>query len=327
MSDAFTWHGGRLEDARRLYGEGPLPWLDLSTGINPAPWPGAQTLSPDWQSLPDPSSLAALEAVAARYFEVDPALCCAVPGSEIGLRLLGTVIDMAGRYRDPSYRTHAEIFDDSAAVSFRPDDGSPTALVLANPNNPDGTVLAGSILHAWLSAQEAADGWLIVDEAFVDTCPEQSMAATVAANRRLIVMRSFGKFFGLAGVRLGFAIAPPPIIDALRRRLGDWPLTHAAIEIGRSAYADRRWIEDTRAALKMRAGRFDTMLARRGLPPFGKSPLFRLIESPRAPELFDQLARNQILTRPFGNRPGWLRFGVPESDEDIERVERALTDA
>lgn len=325
MSGDFAWHGGRLEEARRVFGNGLRPWLDLSTGINPAPWPGVEALRFDWQVLPDPAALQALEAQAARYFDVDPAFCCALPGSEIGLRLLGTIIDLPGRFRDPCYRTHASIFPESGSACGPLDQGEATALVIANPNNPDGVLSDPTLLRGWLAAQEAAEGWLIVDEAFVDPIPAASMAQEVAAERALIVMRSFGKFFGLAGVRLGFAIAPPALVAALRQRLGDWPLSAAAMAIGLHAYADQQWIARTRGDLVGRAARFDATLLRCGFSPQGQSSLFRLIETARAPGLFERLARQQILTRPFADRPKWLRFGVPASEDDLKRVEQALT--
>lgn len=200
MSGTFTWHGGRLAAARAQFGDGPHPWLDLSTGINPIAWPGAVMIAPDWGSLPDPEDLRALEQAAALHFGVDPANVCAVPGSELGLRLLGALFDLPARHLTPSYRTHAEIFPGSRAIPA-PKGPLPqaTMLVLANPNNPDGRVLSPETLRRWLVWQGEAGGWLVVDEAFADGAPQISMAPHVADDRCLIVMRSFGKFFGLAG--------------------------------------------------------------------------------------------------------------------------------
>lgn len=325
MTGAFQWHGGRLDEARARYGEGTLPWLDLSTGINPCPWPGAGALHIDWQSLPAPSALNALEAAAAHHFGVDPALCCALPGSEMGLRLLGRLIDLPGRYCPPCYRTHGEIFADSR-VSGTGDAPERTALVLANPNNPDGRQFTPASLRERLEMQQSAGGWLVVDEAFADASPDISIAGDVGGERNLVVMRSFGKFFGLAGVRLGFAIAPPPIIAALRRLLGDWPVSAAAIEIGTRAYRDRDWIDTARAALPRRAAEMDAMLARRGLVATGASPLFRLIDHAQPRSLFDHLCRRQILTRPFADHPHWLRLGLPADRAALDRLDRALAD-
>ncbi|AKM11666.1 threonine-phosphate decarboxylase [Croceicoccus naphthovorans] len=324
MNDGFRWHGGRLDDARAQFGDGDLPWLDLSTGINPVAWPMPEPLRFDWQALPAPSSLARLEEVAARYFGVDPALCCAVPGSEIGLRLLGNLIDLPGRYLPPCYRTHAEVFAVSKPGQIGHCESKADALLTANPNNPDGRVVEHETLRKWLGDQEAMAGWLIVDEAFADPAPDTSVAGLVSNERNLVVMRSFGKFFGLAGVRLGFAIAPPPITAVLRHLLGEWPISAPAIEIGTKAYADRGWIAATRANLPLRARALDEVLLAHGLVPTGGSPLFRLVETERAGELFERFARHQILTRPFCDNDHWLRFGIPADRTALDRVHTVL---
>lgn len=331
MTDGFTWHGGRLAQARAVFGDGPDPWIDLSTGINPQPWPGADAIAPDWRALPDPDALRALEAAAAASFGADPAHVCAVPGSEMGLRLLRVLFDLPARHWMPCYRTHAAIFPNSrpVAVPAGPLAGPPTSpdvLVLANPNNPDGRIVPPAELLAWLGWQEAVGGWMVVDEAFADVVPEASLAAQVADGRSLIVTRSFGKVFGLAGVRLGFVIAPPPVLATLREYLGDWPVSAAAIAIGTAAYRDTGWIAAARVAIRRRAGVLDALLRRHGFEPLGHCPLFRLVEVADARALFERLARRQILTRPFEDHPHWLRLGLPAGDGELDRLDRALGD-
>lgn len=323
MSDIFRWHGGRLAAARQHY-ETRLPWIDLSTGINPLVWPGTATINPDWRSLPDPAALADLEQAAATYFGVSPDHICALPGSETGLRLLHHLIDAPACHILPSYRTHAQVFPNSRPLQ-RPEDAPPgTALLLANPNNPDGRLYTRAQMQQLLAQQERGGGWLVVDEAFADCMPGASMAAEVADSRRLLIFRSFGKFFGLAGVRLGFLLGPSPIIAACRRLLGDWPLSAAAIDFGRAAYRDQRWIDETIANLTTRAASLNALLIRHGFIPRGDCPLFRLIDTPNAAALFDRLARHAILTRPFEDRPNWLRFGLPADDAAMARLDEAL---
>lgn len=320
MTAAFRWHGGRIEDARSVYGG--EDWIDLSTGINPVHWPRAEDIAIDWRPLPDPSALAALEAAAARHFGTDPAYCCAVPGSEIGLRLLDRVLDLPAHYLCPAYRTHSEIFQDARPTLDLPPP-TESILLLANPNNPDGRIIEPARLQDWL---HAGSGWLIVDEAFADCTPGISLGPTISDDTRLIVLRSFGKFFGLAGVRLGFILGPREIVARSRQLLGDWPLSAAAIAIGTAAYQDRNWIEHTRNELRHRAAQLDAMLARHGPAASGDCPLFRLVQVDSAAALFERLARQAILTRPFDYNPHWLRLGLPADEAALMRLDEALRD-
>ncbi len=323
MSARWTWHGGGIEAARRHFCEGD--WIDLSTGINPHAWPGAAEFPVDWQRLPDPEALTRLEAVAAAFFGVDPRHVCAVPGSEIGLRLAGTLVGRPARHIAPSYRTHSEMLAESMSIdreAARRHDGT---LILANPNNPDGHATGADAMRELLNGRGTND-WLLVDEAFADVDPGASVATLVDDDARLIVFRSFGKFFGLAGVRLGFVIAPQPIVASLRDRLGAWPLSAAAIAIGTAAYADRDWIDATRARLPADAAALDALLARQGHRAIGDCPLFRLIEVDDAQVLFERLARRAILTRPFADQPHWLRIGLPADADARARLEAALAD-
>ncbi|HEV7312215.1 aminotransferase class I/II-fold pyridoxal phosphate-dependent enzyme [Sphingopyxis sp.] len=321
MSNPWTWHGGGLEAAKHRFGGDN--WIDLSTGINPHPWPDAASMEFDWQRLPDTQDLARLEAVAAGHFGVDARHVCAVPGTEIGLRLVGALVDGPAQHVAPGYRTHGAMVAGSAAVTW-PDAGDPAGhLILANPNNPDGRALAAGAMHDLL---ERRTGWLLVDEAFADADPASSIAASVGDTRRLVVFRSFGKFFGLAGVRLGFVLAPSALVAALRERLGAWPLSAAAIAIGTAAYADAGWIAAARQRLGEDAAALDTMMVRRGHRPVGACPLFRLIEVDDAHALFERLARRAILTRPFADQPRWLRLGLPADADALARLDAALAD-
>ncbi len=321
MSNPWTWHGGGLEAAQRHFGGSD--WIDLSTGINPHCWPGAATMAFDWQRLPAPEALAALEAIAAKHFGVDPRHVCAVPGSEIGLRLVGALIGGAAQHVVPGYRTHGAMIAGSTAVDPVAVQEVGGSLILANPNNPDGLVIDAATMRGLLTDR---DGWLLIDEAFADADPAHSVAASVGDDERLIVFRSFGKFFGLAGVRLGFVIAPQTLIAALRDRLGAWPLSAAAIAIGSAAYTDRAWIAATRDRLPREAAALDALLVRRGYRPTGACPMFRLIAVDDAHAWFERLARRAILTRPFADQPRWLRIGLPADADALARLDAALAD-
>jgi cobalamin biosynthetic protein CobC len=322
MSDPLHHHGGNLAAARARFGDGP--WLDLSTGINPDAWPVPADLAIDLRPLPDPAALAALETAAAAHFGVAPDQVCAVPGSEMGLRLLGPLLGGRGCHRVPGYRTHGVAFADSLPLAADQPVPGDAALLLANPNNPCGTVHDRATLEALLAERTAAGGWLVVDEAFADPHPEASIAPLIDDTRRLIAFRSFGKFFGLAGLRLGFVVAPRPLLTRYRAMLGDWPIDATALAIGTRAYRDGAWIEATRTALSTRAAAFDTLLRGHGLAPEGASPLFRLVSHPEATAIFDRLAHAHILVRPFDYAPHWLRFAIPADAEALDRVDRAL---
>ena len=325
--NGFRFHGGRLAAAVAQFGMANAPWIDLSTGINPHGWPGTNDVAIDWKTLPDTDALDELEAAAAACFGTDRANVCAVPGTEIGLRMLGDILPGPALHAQPSYRTHGEMISRSQPVALAELSGAEeSTIILANPNNPDGRITTPARLLDGLAARQNGAGWLVVDEAFADVTPQFSLATHVDDGQRLIIFRSFGKFFGLAGVRLGFVLGPRALIAQYRRRLGSWPLSAAALAIGTAAYRDADWIAAMRIALREQADALDAVLARRGYRPVGACPLFRLIETTDAAALFERLAQHAILTRPFDYDPRWLRLGLPASHEALDRLDMALAD-
>lgn len=325
----WTIHGGRMDGARRAYPYAPAPWIDLSTGINPVGWPGAARLDIDWRHLPEDGALRALEATAAAHFGAAAQAVCALPGTEFGLRALGQLgLPAPYRHVAPGYGSHGVAFPGSRPIAFeRLEDEAAQGgtMLLANPANPDGRLIPVANLIALADRAAAAGGWLVVDEAFIDAHADGSIRPALAADAPVIVLRSFGKFFGLAGVRLGFAIGPEPVTTRWRAMIGSWPVSAAAIAIGTAAYADAAWIAATRTALADRAAALDAVLRRHGLAPMGASPLFRLVEGDAA-VLFERLARQGIWTRPFDYDPRWLRLGVPGDRAALDRLDRALGD-
>lgn len=325
----WTHHGGRLSHAIAAYPQVSGPWLDLSTGINPDPWDDIDRLSIDWRRLPDEVDLDRLEQAAAAHFGARGQGVLALPGTELGLRHL-SILGLPAPFRHvaPGYRTHGEAFADSQAIGFaalEQEAGQGGTILLANPGNPDGRLMTVAELALIARQLAVKGGWLVVDEAFIDAHEGGSLLPVLDADASVIVLRSFGKFFGLAGVRLGFAVGPQALIARWRAMMGSWPVSAAAIAIGTAAYRDTAWIAATRQRLVERATALDTVLGRHGLTPIGQSPLFRLVECDAA-RLFDRLARRGILTRPFDYAPRWLRLGVPTSDEERDRLDRALAD-
>lgn len=324
---ALLVHGGRLSAARRAFPHAPEPWLDLSTGISPHAYPLPRLASDDWTRLPDRDALAKLEAAMATAFGVDdPARVVAVPGSEAGLRLLPLLrgsarVGIAG----PTYGSHLDAWGDSVEapwVDLLADLARFDIIVAVRPDNPTGAAIDADTLFAVADALSARGGWLVLDEAFAD-----AMFGSLAADpraARAVILRSFGKFYGLAGVRLGAVIAPLPIAARLRHTLGDWPISGPAIRIGTAAYADTRWADNARARLRSDAARLDALLARHGWSTRGGCPLFRLIEDHRAPELHAALARAGILTRALAYRADWLRIGLLGAQAEWSRLDNAL---
>jgi cobalamin biosynthetic protein CobC len=315
----FLRHGGRLSDARAAWPDAPQPWLDLSTGINPNPWKGRTPHDP--RRLPDPADLAALEATAARAFGVEPAQVAATAGAEAALRLLPRLMDASSvAIVSPTYGAHADAWRQAGAdvKAIAADDLAWTnadIVVAVNPNNPDGRILPPSVLRPSEGQQ------LIVDESFADATPGVSI--TGQAGNRTVVLRSFGKFYGLAGIRLGFVIAGPDLAERVRAAQGDWPVSAQAIAYGRAAYADVAWADRTRNRLRRDAARLDKLLVQHGFQVRGDCPLFRLAHAPDADRRFNALCAQGVLVRPFDHTPGVLRFGLPHSG-GWARLEAAL---
>jgi cobalamin biosynthetic protein CobC len=317
----LTTHGGRVDLAAARFPHAPQPWIDLSTGINPHAWDPSD-VAIAWGPLPDVGALAELETAARAAFGMTTGAIAALPGTEIGLRLLRDIgLPQPARYVSPSYATHATALPAATPITVDHIDAAGTVLI-ANPNNPDGRTRAPARLIEIAHAMRG--GWLIVDEAFADVDPALSILPHLTETNPVLVFRSFGKFFGLAGLRLGFVCGPAAMIDRIRERLGSWPVSSAAIAIGATAYRDADWIAATRVRLAASAGRLDALLRARGLIPRGECPLFRLVEDDTAPALFDRLAAAGILTRPFDHDPRWLRFGLPGDEPAWARLTEAL---
>jgi cobalamin biosynthetic protein CobC len=321
-------HGGRLREAAAAFPHAPTPWLDLSTGINPESWRGPRAAWSDLARLPDPAEIADLESIAAGAFGVeDPRRVLATAGAEAGLRLLPAGIGGADvAIVSPTYSGHETAWRLAerpvAAVALEAAlKTAASMLVIVNPNNPDGRRIERSALLELATSRSRNGLWTVVDESFVEATPQLSVAC--APIERLVVLRSFGKFYGLPGVRLGFIIAEPVMIERLRAFQGDWPISADAVAIGRAAYLDETWRVQTRERLERDAHALDQLLAAHGLTILGGTSLFRLISTPHAGVLFEGLCEQGILTRPFQDEEDRLRIGVPR-EVDLARLATAL---
>ena len=314
-------HGGNIDGAIARFGGSD--WIDLSTGINRVPYPVPALQPEDWTMLPTQSAKQALLDVAAQTYGC-PAPMLAVAGAQAAIQMIPRLAK-PGRARvlGPTYNAHAAALRAAGwkveqVSQFGQLAGADLAVVV-NPNNPDGR----SYTPEDLLGLAARVGRLVVDESFADAEPALSLAGQ-AGQAGLLVLRSFGKFYGLAGVRLGFVIGHQADIAALTEMAGPWPVNGAALRIGAAALADKAWAAATTARLGAEAARLDAMAAAVGWALVGGCALFRSYETPDAETAQNRLAKAQIWSRifPYSNR--WLRLGLPGSPEEWARLTRAM---
>lgn len=324
-------HGGDLTDAEAAHGSPACDWLDLSTGINPRAYPRTDLAPESLRRLPQEKSKMALLDAARTYYRVRGShQIIAGPGSQALLQILARI----ARYKStvavvsPTYQEHAwqwaaaghsivEVDAIEAAVVRHAD-----VLIVGNPNNPDGRYTDPRLLTA-TSAERATAGQLtVVDEAFADLTPALSVVPNLPP--RTIVLRSFGKFFGLGGIRLGFAIARPDCLQEIEQRMGPWAVSGPALELGARALQDTTWINGTRAWLTERSEQLCNLLVQASFSIVGSTALFVLAAKADAGAVHDHLARAGIWVRRFEGQPTWLRFGLPGSEANVDRLRRAL---
>ena len=329
-ADEPLLHGGDLHAARRLFPGAPEPFIDLSTGINPNPYPLPRFPADLFERLPAPDAASALAAVAARaYGAPSAAQIVPAPGTQILLPLVAALVRpgraaiLAPTYGELS-RAAALAGHSVQAVRELDDIGDARLVMIANPNNPNGRLHRKDALLALADALRRRGGVLVVDEAFMDVGPPGASLAAKLSPGNTVVLRSFGKFFGLAGIRLGFALAAPPMAARLSAALGPWAVSGPALAVGAKALADAAWIERTRSLLAKAAKRLDAILTGAGLEIVGGTSLFRLTRTPAAEALFRHLGRAGILTRVFADQNDWLRFGLPRSAHEWRRLRAGM---
>ncbi len=321
-------HGGRLLRAVKQYGIAREQWLDLSSGIAPWPYPIPEIPVQAWARLPETDD--GLEQAARDYYGVRQIL--PVAGSQAAIQ---TLPQLRGRsvvgVLSPCYAEHAHAWQraghevrELSEEALEQGLDSLDVVVLVNPNNPTGRLLPRERLLQWHARLAKRDGWLVVDEAFMDNTPGQSIAA-LAERPGLIVLRSFGKFFGLAGVRLGFVIAQAQRLEQLAERLGPWSISGPTRVLGQACLLDQRAHQRQTLRCAAASQRLAALLAQVGLSPAGGCDLFQYVRSERAAHLHEFLARRGILVRLF-SAPAALRLGLPERDEDFVRLGQALND-
>ena len=318
-------HGGNLQAAKKRFGGDTSGWLDLSTGINARPYPVGTVSAEAWNRLPERACLTQLEKAAQVQYRTSLEVV-AVAGAQAAIQLV-PLLHKVGQAAivTPTYNEHAAALraqgwtvDEVQELSSLK--GKDLAVVVT-PNNPDGR------RHAPVDLLQlsAGVGLLVVDESFVDTEPHLSIASwPVSLPENLLILRSFGKFYGLAGLRLGFVLCGPKLCMRLRDLIGPWPVSGVALSLGERALKDTTWAEQTTARLLRDAAHLDVLAQRTGWDLLGGTPLFRTYETGNARTVQMGLAQRHIWTRIFPYSSSWIRIGLPGANEDWRRLDAGL---
>ncbi|MEP1536906.1 MAG: threonine-phosphate decarboxylase CobD [Paracoccaceae bacterium] len=320
-------HGGNLDAAIETYGGTFNDWIDLSTGINPTPYPVPQISLDAWSALPRKTDMARLNIVAAKAYGTN-ATPIAFAGAQGAIQVIPFLASpTTARVLTPTYNEHAAALQANgwnveSVTTLKNLVGADLAVVV-NPNNPDG----GRYDPQTLIELAQQVGLLIIDESFADPEPDLSTASLINdKTENVVVLRSFGKFYGLAGLRLGFALTGATLRARLADLAGPWPIAGPAIEIAQTALADTSWQAETIERLTQDAAQLDEIATRCGWSLVGGTPLFRTYATANANDAQDRLARHHIWSRIFPYSQSWIRLGLPGSAKAFERVTAALRD-
>lgn len=322
-------HGGGVAAAAALYGGDPVDWLDLSTGLNPLP-PELPVLAPRiWHRLPDADLLMATRQAAAAFYGAQACLPLAVPGTQASIQHLPRLVPAGGTAAvlEPTYGEYRRVLTEAGlpVVACNGLEAIPETaglVVVVNPNNPTGRQLPRAALLAQAARLAERGGLLVVDEAFADVAPQESLSDVAGRHPGLLVFRSFGKFFGLAGIRLGFVLGPERILHAIGDALGPWAVSGPALAVAQAVFTQPS--QPIRSRILERHESLHHVLTTAGLTIAGGTALFALIELEGAAALHEHLCRRLILTRRFDYAPRWLRLGLSPDEAGDARLAVAL---
>jgi cobalamin biosynthetic protein CobC len=319
-------HGGKLRTAAAQFGRALEDWLDLSTGLNPHGYPAPTISASAWHRLPehDPD----LDRAATAFYGAP--LMLAVAGTQAAIQALpqlrapSRVVVAAPSYAEHAFHWVRHGHTMTQVPYDRLDEALPSCevMVLCNPNNPTGATVAPERLLAWAAELAVRGGWLIVDEAFADTSPALSVAA-YSAQPGLIVLRSVGKFFGLAGLRLGFVAAEPALLASLEQALGPWTVSGPAQLVATAALRDLAWQAHTQERLRAEGQRLQELLAAHGIAASG-TPLFQWWRHDRPEKFWRHMAERGIWVRLFPEAAKGIRLGLPPDEEGWQHLAQAL---
>ncbi|MGB0967906.1 MAG: threonine-phosphate decarboxylase [Halocynthiibacter sp.] len=314
LKQATRDHGGGLDAAIQTFGGRRDQWLDLSTGINPIPWPLPEFTTDAWTRLPDQGAVRQLCDAARDFWNVpDGADILPCHGASAAIaRLPALSQGRSVQITTPTYNEHAASFRNHG---WDVSDHAGDCRVVVHPNNPDGRL--------W-NAEELTSSFTVIDESFCDICPDQSHIIR-STRPGTIVLKSFGKFWGLAGLRLGFVIGDPALVGHLREILGPWSVSGPALEAGTAALQDLQWASDTRTHLASDTDRLDTLMVKAGLRNPRGTTLFRLYDTANAQTLQNHLAQHHIWSRIFPYSDSFIRLGLPGTTAQWHQLETAIS--
>ncbi|WP_420547150.1 threonine-phosphate decarboxylase CobD [Curvivirga sp.] len=329
-------HGGDLGWAINHFGLSEEEWIDLSTGINQSSYPFDLKENFNVNALPSKALYDACLSASGSYFNarLTPSNTLLTPGSQFIISqlphlfapdeiaiLYPTYGEHVPAWKEAGHKVHlVRNIDEALALNSK-------FILLVNPNNPDGKLYSQSELLKISNQQASRGGYLVIDEAFIDISSEESLS-DYAGQEGLIILRSFGKFFGLAGIRLGTLLAPQDIIERLQRRLGPWAVSSITLAVATQAYQDQEWIDRQKTNLSKSSEKIDRLFSAVGCDIVGGTILYRLYHTESASTLFNHLGQKGIYLRHFEYNPNWLRVGVPDIHNELlwQRLENALSD-
>lgn len=327
-------HGGCLNRAVKDFAIARENWLDLSTGINPQSYSLSSPPESIWRSLPEDDD--GLVATAQKYYDCRQLIM--TPGSQWSIGKIPSWCRALGNHKNTvllpylGYQEHRHAWQKSGFDCVYYID-EPTeqqlstcsAMVVINPNNPSGNKVNKTQLLQWHNRLSETGAWLIVDEAFIDAETSQSMAGDAGVTG-LIVLRSLGKFFGLAGVRVGALLAWQSLLELALSELEPWSIANPSRWAAEKALQDIQWQDSMRAQLTLQSQKLSDLLHRTFSQSIGGCALFQTVWLNNAEVIYQQLAREGILVRLLSEykTPG-LRFGLPaDNDKSRARLTQAL---
>ena len=312
-------HGGDIDNAIKKYGGNKDNWIDLSTGINPHYYPYKLINIRELQNLPCKNDIDNLNKLAKKYFQTT-ACVRAVSGAQGGINILPFLFpNKTVSILSPTYNEYQNVFSNSLKKIINVKNLSELKksqiAIICNPNNPDGKLYSNEDL---LKISKNVE-YLIIDESFMDQYPRKSLSHKLDDQTNILILRSFGKFFGLAGIRLGFLISNKEIDKKIQFLVGTWPISNVAINVASKALIDDVWIMNTISFLKEGSYFLDCLASEISWKVVGGTNLYRLYETPNADDAQYKLANFKIWSRRFTYSKKWIRLGIPKK-KDFKKV-------